>query len=47
MADAIGGTLERYDLFANVKHIRIPGSTWFGNQMIALGMMYYKIKDAL
>ncbi|MEM1176633.1 MAG: FAD-binding oxidoreductase, partial [Pseudomonadota bacterium] len=47
MADAIGGTLERYDLFANVSHIRIPGSTWFGNQMIALGMMYYKLKDSL
>ncbi len=47
MADAIGGTLERYDLFANIDHIRIPGSTWFGNQMIALGMMYYKIRDAL
>ncbi|MEM9402338.1 MAG: FAD-binding oxidoreductase [Pseudomonadota bacterium] len=47
MADAIGGTLERYDLFADIGHIRIPGSTWFGNQMIALGMMYYRIKDAL
>lgn len=47
MADAIGGTLERFDLFAKVGHIRIPGSQWFGNQIIALGMMYYKLRDAL
>ena len=47
MADAIGGSLERYDLFAGMKHIRLPGSRWFGNQVIALGMLYYKLRDAL
>ena len=47
MSDAIAGTLERFDLFAGMKHFRIPGSQWFGNQIIALGMMYYKIKDRL
>ena len=47
MADAIGGTMERYDLFADVRHFRIPGSQWIGNQIIALGMLYYKIKDRL
>ncbi|MDX1482700.1 MAG: FAD-binding oxidoreductase, partial [Woeseiaceae bacterium] len=47
VADAIGGTLERFDLFARVRHLRIPGSQWFGNQIIALGMLYYRLRDML
>ena len=47
MADAVGGTMERYDLFAGMKHFRLPGSQWVGNQIIALGMLYYKMKDKL
>jgi glycine/D-amino acid oxidase-like deaminating enzyme len=47
VADAIGGTMEKFDLFAGVKHFRIPGSQWLGNQMIALGMLYYRMKDML
>lgn len=47
MADAVSGTMERYDLFADMKHFRLPGSHWLGNQIIALGMLYYKIKDRL
>ena len=47
MADAVGGTMERYDLFAGMKHFRLPGSRWVGNQLIALGMLYYKMKDKL
>ena len=47
MADAVGGTMERYDLFAGLKHMRVPGTQWLGNQMIALGMLYYKLKDRL
>jgi glycine/D-amino acid oxidase-like deaminating enzyme len=47
MADAVCGTMERFDLFANEKHFRIPGTQWVGNQIIALGMLYYKLKDRL
>ena len=47
MADALTGTMERFDLFAGMKHFRIPGSQWLGNQMIALGMLYYRLKDLL
>jgi len=47
MADAVAGTMERFDLFAEMNHFRIPGPQWFGNQIIALGMLYYKIKDRL
>jgi gamma-glutamylputrescine oxidase len=47
MADAVAGTMERYDLFADIGHFRLPGSQWVGNQIIALGMLYYKMKDKL
>ena len=47
MADAVAGTLERFDLFADMKPVRIPGSHWMGNQIIALGMLFYKLKDRL
>ena len=47
LADAIGGTLEKFDLFADMRRLRIPGSQWLGNQIIALGMLYYRLKDML
>jgi glycine/D-amino acid oxidase-like deaminating enzyme len=47
MAEALAGTMEKFDLFASMKHIRLPGSRWVGNQIIALGMLYYRLKDLL
>ncbi|MDJ0926684.1 MAG: FAD-binding oxidoreductase [Gammaproteobacteria bacterium] len=47
MADAVTGTLERFDLFANVHQWRIPLGQWFGNQIVAMGMLYYRLKDIL
>lgn len=47
MADAIAGTMEKFDLFADIKHFRMPGSQWIGNQIIALGMLYYRLQDRL
>jgi glycine/D-amino acid oxidase-like deaminating enzyme len=47
VSDAITGTMEKFDLFADMKHFRLPGSRWIGNQIIALGMLYYKMKDLL
>jgi glycine/D-amino acid oxidase-like deaminating enzyme len=47
VSDAIGGTMEQFDLFAKVRHFRIPGSQWMGNQIIAMGMLYYRLKDLL
>ena len=47
IADAIGGTLERFDLFAKMDHFRIPVGQWLGNQMVALGMLYYRLRDIL
>lgn len=45
VADAVAGTLERFDMFANIKPIVIPGAHTFRNQMVWLGIIYYKIKD--
>ena len=47
LADAIAGTVERFDLFANVKPLVIPGAHWFSKPMVALGMLYYQLKDRL
>ena len=47
MADAIAGTFERFDIFANIKPVTVPGSAIFSKQMVALGMVYYRLKDLL
>ena len=47
LADAIAGTLEKFDLFAGMKQFRLPVPRWMGNQIIALGMLYYRLKDLL
>jgi len=47
MADAVAGTFERMDVFANVPHRRIPFGQMFGNQMVALGMLYFRLRDML
>ena len=45
LADAISGTYERFDVFEKVKHYRLPGSQWIGNQLVALGMIYFRLMD--
>ncbi|TDJ45212.1 MAG: FAD-binding oxidoreductase [Gammaproteobacteria bacterium] len=47
LADAIAGTLERFDVFARIKPITVPGSGVFSKQMVALGMVYYRLRDLL
>jgi len=45
VADAICGTTEKFDLFDKIRHIPLPVGRWAGNQILALGMLYYRIKD--
>jgi len=45
VADAMAGHRETFDLFAEYPHLRLPGNQWFGNQIIALGMLYFRVKD--
>jgi glycine/D-amino acid oxidase-like deaminating enzyme len=47
MADAVVGTAEQFDLFANIKPFTVPGAYRFQKPMVALGMLYYQIKDRL
>lgn len=45
MADAMGGNTEVLDAYEKIRHWRIPGGQWIGNQIIALGMLYYRAID--
>jgi len=45
LADAISGTYERFDVFEKVKHYRIPGNQLIGSQLVALGMIYFRLMD--
>jgi gamma-glutamylputrescine oxidase len=47
MADAVAGTLERMDLFAKVPHRRLPFGQRIGGQAVALGMLYFRLRDLL
>ena len=47
MADAVAGTLESLDFFADVPHRAIPFGQWFGGQAVAAGMLYYRALDLL
>lgn len=45
MANAIAGDLTEFDIFADMKQIRLPVNEWLGNQALAIGMMYYKMRE--
>lgn len=47
VADAIDGRPERLEQFERVRQYRVPLGQWVGNQLLALGMAYYRMKDAL
>lgn len=45
MGDAITGSLDQFDAFANVKHIQLPFGEWANGQMMAAGMWYYNLLE--
>ena len=47
IADAIGGTMERFDVLSSLPSMRIPGVERFGNAMVSLGVLWYGLKDRL
>ena len=47
MADVISGDSERFDVFAKVRHWKLPGGKLFANPALALGMMYFRLKEIL
>lgn len=47
LADAVAGSMERFDMFAGVPPVRVPGAHHFARPLVALGMLYYRIRDRL
>ena len=47
VSDAMCGTMEKFDLFDRIGHWHLPVGRWAGNQMLALGMLYYRLRDIL
>jgi glycine/D-amino acid oxidase-like deaminating enzyme len=47
LTDAISGQMEDFDVYAKAKQWKIPAPRWVGNNMVALGMLYYRMKDLL
>ncbi|WP_397592475.1 NAD(P)/FAD-dependent oxidoreductase [Sphingorhabdus sp.] len=47
MAEAVMGTMSRFDVFANVPHSRFPGGKWLSRPLATLGLLYYAMRDRL
>lgn len=47
MAEAVSGTLERFDTFAQCRHVRVPAGRLLGNPLLAAGMWYYQMLEKL
>lgn len=47
LADVVAGDSEQFDVFSKVRHWRLPGGKWFANPALALGMLYFRVRDAL
>lgn len=47
LADAIAGSCERFDVFARIKPVRLPGAHRLRRPMAALGIFYHQLKDLL
>jgi gamma-glutamylputrescine oxidase len=47
LADALTGTLGRFDTFAAFKHVRVPFGAVLGNPLLAAGMWYYNLLERL
>jgi gamma-glutamylputrescine oxidase len=46
-AEAISGQAERFDLFARIRHHPFPGGTLMRRPALVLGMLYYRLRDAM
>ncbi len=47
VAEAVAGTMERFDIFAGIRPVLLPGAHLFRKPMVSLGMLYYLLKDRL
>ena len=47
MAESVVGTMERFDVFANLPHRPFPGGKMFARPLATLGLLYYALRDRL
>lgn len=47
LAEAIAGRFERFDIFAPVRPFVVPGAHAFSTPLVALGVLYYRLRDYL
>ncbi len=47
VAEAVAGQSERFDLFARIRHHAFPGGALMRTPALVLGMLYYRLRDAL
>ena len=47
IAEAVSGTAERFDVFAQIKHMSISGADSLKKRILALGMAWYRWQDKL
>ena len=47
LAEAVTGTMERFDVFARLPHSRFPGGKWLARPIATLGLLYYAMRDRL
>ena len=45
LADAIAGDTRKLELFERVRHRRIPLGRTLSSQLLAVGMLYYRLLD--
>jgi len=47
VAEAVAGQAERFDLLTRIRHVPFPRGAWIRKPAVALGVMYYKLRDLL
>jgi gamma-glutamylputrescine oxidase len=47
VAEAIAGQAERFDLLARIRHLPFPGGALMRTPALVLGMLYYRLRDAM
>ncbi|WP_299727571.1 FAD-binding oxidoreductase [uncultured Endozoicomonas sp.] len=47
VAEAIAGQAERFDHYASIRHMTFPGGRYFRSPMLALGMLWHQLKEAV
>ena len=47
LAEAVAGTLERFDVFAAIRPLVVPRAHALGRPMVVLGVLYDQFRDRL